>query len=374
MVGTQGQTEALASHRGRSAGTDAERRAAVHLRDRLTDMGRQAELQQARVWPRFGLAHALHALLAVAGSVVAVSAPAPGAALVLLAALLTFLDASGYLHVLRHLLGGRASQNVESREENGKPGVLIVTAGYDSPRDSGALALATRLVRDPWLVMLIAMAVILICCSLRLAGVESTVLTAVQFVPTVALILIMPVLIDVELSGAGDDPAGAGAVAAALRLGEELGGQLAHFDLWVVLTGANQPFALGMAGWLKRRRNELDRQSTAVVAIGPTGDGPVRYSRREGAVISQRSHTDLVRLSRDVGEDAAGRGSASDVRPYVARESSNAARAISRGLPSITVSTAGAEPAHEDALERLHVFVRELIERLDAEVGPSLGP
>lgn len=371
MVGSQLEAAALARFGGRCAGTDAERRAAGHLRDRLTAMGREAELHAIRVWPRFGLAHALHALLAVVGGVVAVSAPAPGSALVLLAALLTFLDAAGYLQVVRRMLGARASQNVESREHTDKPGVLVVAAGYDSPRESGALGLATRVLRDPWLVMVAAMLAILVCCALRLAGIESIVTTAVQFVPTVLLILLIPALVDVELSPAGEDRAGAAAVAAALALVQDLGGRLEHFDLWVVLTGANQPFALGMAAWLGRRRKGLDRQRTAVVSIAAAGSGPVRYTRREGPIFSQRSHGDLVRLSREVAEDAAGEGAAG-VHAYVSREPSNAARAVSRGLPSITVSTSGREPADDDALDRLHGFARELIERLDADVGPSL--
>ena len=76
-------------------------------------------------------------------------------------------------------------------------------------------------------------------------------------------------------------------------------------------------------------------------------------------------------MSREIAEDSAGEGS--EIHPYVSREPSAAARAASRGLPSITVSTAGRQPADEDALDRLHAFARELIERLDAEVGPSLS-
>ncbi len=371
MPGALRETAALETFDGRGAGTDAERRAAVHLRDRLTALGRDAQLQAIRIRPRFGLAHAVHALVGVVGSVVAVSAPAPGAALVLVAAVLTFLDVSGYLQVVRRLLGSRASQNVESREHTDKPGLLILAAAYDSPRESGALALATRVLRDPWLTMVLSMLVILACCAVRLAGIDSTAVTAVQFVPTVLLIVLVPAFVDVELSPAGPDPAAAAAVATALRLTEELGDRLEHFDLCVLLTGANQPLALGMGAWLSRWRKELDRERTAVVAIGPAGAGPVRYTRREGPLFSQRSHTDLVRLSGEVAEDAGDQDSGA-VRSYVARASSNAARAMARGLPSITVSTAGREPADDDALERLHLFARELIERLDGEVGPSL--
>lgn len=371
MPETKPLTDELTAIKGRCAGTDAERRAAVALRDQIESSGRPARLQAIRIHPRFGLAHALHAVLAVVGSVLAVSAPAPGAALVLAAMLLTFLDSLGFAHLLRRPLGTRASQNVESREEADKPGVLVIVAGYDSPRESGALTLATRVLRDPYLAMVVSMVVLLACCAVRVAGVESTAVTVAQFVPTVLLILLIPALVDVELSSAGADPAGAAAATTAIRVGEELSGKLDHFAVWVVLTGANQPSALGMRAWLRANRKELERERTAVVAIGPMGDGPVHHSRREGAVVPQRSHADLARLSREVAEDA---GDPEAGQSYVARESTNGSRAMARRLPAITVATAGDAPADADAVERLTAFTRELAERLDAEVGPSLPP
>jgi hypothetical protein len=188
-------------------------------------------------------------------------------------------------------------------------------------------------------------------------------------VPTVLLIALIPALVDVELSAAGADEAGAAAAAAAVRLGDELSGRLDHFAVWVVLTGTNQPSALGMRAWLRRNRAELERERTAVIAIGPLGDGPVHWSRREGAIAPQRSHTDLLRLSREVAEDA---GDVPDTRGYVARETTNASRAMMRRVPAITVATAGTAAGGADAVERLTAFTRELAERLDAEVGPSL--
>ncbi len=86
------------------------------LRDRLRGMGREADLQTVPIRPRFGLAHTVHALLAVVGSVVAVTNPEVGGALVLAAALATFLDVTNVLQLTRRLTGRRMSQNVESIE------------------------------------------------------------------------------------------------------------------------------------------------------------------------------------------------------------------------------------------------------------------
>ncbi len=372
MATAQTEAETLSAYAGRVAGTDAERRAAVHLAGRLADCGREAEIEPIFVRTHFGLAHATHAVMAIAGSVIAVGSPAPGAAVVLAAALLTFLDVTGLFAPVRRLFGRRASQNVVSREDADKPGVLILVAGYDSPRESGGLRVITRLLRDPWRAMVAAMLMVLACCAVRVAGVDSSALTIVQFVPTVLLILLTPPLVDIELSGAGPDPAGAAAAAAALRLADDLHGRLDHFDLWVVLTGANQPFALGMSAWLRANRKQLARETTAVVSIGAAGSGPVHYTRREGPLAPQRCHRDLLRISADVAEDASDGHGERPVR-FVSHEPSNASKALARRLPAITVATAGHDPADVEALDRLHAFTRELIERLDAEIGPALS-
>ena len=366
------ETAGLVAYRGRTAGTDVERRAAVHLRERLEGLGRPAELQTVQVRPRFGLTHTLHALIAILGSVVAAANAPLGAAIVLVALASTFLDATGTLHLLRRLTGRRMSQNVESREDAGKPGTLVLVAHYDSARDAPSFGLVTRLLRDPWLAMLVAMAGVLVCCGLRALGVEGTAVTTAQFVPTVFLILMVPPLADIELSGAaagGTDNAGGATVV--LRLAEELGGRLEHFDVWVVLTGAQKPFALGMKAWLRLRRGELDRESTVVLNVDGVGDGPLTYSRREGPVFPLRVHRQLVRICEEIVEDD-GENGVYGARPRVVHETSDAAAALARGVPALTVSATGTalEPA---ALDRAYEFCRELAVRVDAGVGPRLA-
>ena len=280
------EIDALAAHGGRLAGTDAERRAAVHLQGLVREGGREAELQPLLVRPRFAAAHAISAAVVVAGSVVAVENPVPGLVLVAAGAASAFLDAAGILHVARRLTGRRASQNVESREQAAKAGVLVLVAPYDEGRRAPMLAAATRLLRDPWLVLLAAMLVILGCCAARAAGAEGTPLTVVQFAPTLLLILAVVVLVDAELSDAAPSPARDAAAVTAIRLASELGGKLEHFDLWLVLTGSERPFALGMGGWLRQRRKEIDPECAAVVVLGPAGAGAAAIQPPGGAAAS----------------------------------------------------------------------------------------
>ena len=360
------ETAALAAYTGRAAGTDAERRASVHLRERLSSSGREAALQPTSVRPRFGLTHAIHASAGIVGSVVAAGSPALGAAIVGAATLSAFLDIAGLLHVTRRLTGTRASQNVESAAGEGKPGTLILVAAYDAPRASGAFARAERTLRDPWLALLGAMVAILICCALRVMGIDSQGLTAIQFIPTVLLILLTPALVDIELAEASEGHPRAGATATVLRLADQL--ELEHFDVWVVLTGAEQPFALGMGAWLRRRRRDLDRASTAVLHVDSVGDGPLRYSRRVGPLVPLRCHRDLVRLCEEIAEDAGEDGALSRID----RTPNGAAAAIARGLPAVSVGCAGEAGPSEESLDKAYAFCAELARRLDAELNPEL--
>ena len=185
-IDTFAEAEALVDGFGpRGAGTDAERRAASYLGGRLRDLGREVELEPFSAWPRWPLAYAIHAGLAVAGSVLAVDAPVAGGALALLAVVLTLLDASGTLPTTRRLLGRRASQNVVSWGDREAPGALLLVAHYDSGRggiarsDSARRLLATLGHRlggpvSPLGLLFWSLVAVLVCCLARLAGLEGT--------------------------------------------------------------------------------------------------------------------------------------------------------------------------------------------------------
>jgi len=135
----------------------------------------------------------------------------------------------------------------------------------------------------------------------------------------------------------------------------------------VLLTGAQQPAAQGMAGWLKRRRRELDPAGTVILNLDGIGEGGLTYARREGAVFARPVHRQLSRLCAEVAEDGA-----HGATPRTIRQRTDAAAAAARGLPAVTISSAGTmlDPA---AVDRAHDFCRELAQRLDAEVGPRLA-
>jgi len=90
------EVEGLVAFEGRGPGTDAERRAGRPISWgawRTWDGARRRK--SSRVFPNYALTHLIHALLAVVGSVVSVSAPLVGTLLVLVAAISAALDLTG---------------------------------------------------------------------------------------------------------------------------------------------------------------------------------------------------------------------------------------------------------------------------------------
>jgi hypothetical protein len=384
------EIDALVDVGGRAPGSDAERRAAAHLKQRLEGIGRDAELESIEVWPGWPLTYAILAALAVLGSVLSVSVPALGAALALLAALLTFLDAGVLLPTLRRLLGRRASQNIVSWGDRDRPGLLVLMAHYDAGR--GGIALSQKaearraafgnLVRRPigpleplfW-----AELAVLVCCVLRLAGLSGLLLTVLQFIPTVLLIVAVALLLDIALAptkgGENDNATGA---ALALRLAERFGrGKLDHFDLHVVLTGGQKAVAAGSRAFLKRHKRELARERTVILNLDAVGSGTVRYTSREGPLVAIKSHPQLVQVCQAIADDDEDEN-AFGARAITNRSASDGYAARSAGLPAITIGCRGRldygpERVDAEALERAEGFCAELIRRLDAELGPDLA-
>src|SRR4051794_38252945 len=88
----------LAAFDTRLAGSDAERRAGDYLKRRLElGLPRDAQIEPLQAWPRWPLAHLIHALLAIAGSAVSVGNPTVGVILVAVATAATIGEVTGRL-------------------------------------------------------------------------------------------------------------------------------------------------------------------------------------------------------------------------------------------------------------------------------------
>jgi hypothetical protein len=330
----------------RPPGSDAERRAARHLAERLEALGRQAQVETFSVWPAWATGYAINAGIAVIGSIVSVSNGTVGTIIVLLASALTFLDLSGIAPTTRRLLGRRASQNVVSWGDRDKPGALLLVAHYDSGPTR------TRPLRPLFLAMLVLLA----CCVLRAAGMSGTALTFVQFIPTAALIVYVALLLDVILSpaAAGENDNASG-VAVVLRAAERLGQEnLDYFGVHVLFTGSQKAMAQGMRVFLKVHRGELGSGDAAVVNVDAVGSGQLRQAKKEGPLLTTKSHPQLLGLV--------------ETETFVNREPSDGYAASSAGIAATTLSADGAR-LEEKTLADAEELVVELARGLDEELS-----
>jgi hypothetical protein len=171
-----------------------------------------------------------------------------------------------------------------------------------------------------------------------------------------------------------------------LRLADRYGEELDSFDVWVLLTGAQESMQLGMAAFLKRHRRELDSESTVFVCVDDVGRGALRYATKEGYVLASPYHPDLVALCAQLREeDAADRYYG--VEPIVSRTATDAYRARVSGYPAIAIGATNdlgfpphyhqasdtPETIDPDALERAYEFCAELVELIDERIGPQLA-
>lgn len=354
-VGSVQAIDAITAIGPRRAGSEAERRTARVLEQRLRALGRDVVLEPIRIRPSFALTHLIHAVAGVVASVLSVYVPVAGLLLALVATASAFGDLTGSFHLVRSLTPARASQNVVSDETGGKPGLVVLAAHYDSPL-TGMLE-GRRLRWWPG-ALIISLGIITLCAVGRMLGIDATGFTVIQFIPTVALIALTPLFADSAIAdtdaGVADNAAG---VAAVLGLASI---ELTYFDVMLLFTGASAQFGLGMREWLKGHRKEVDPEATAVICLDNIGGGEPAYAVKEGAVFSSRMHPTLVEIASEAGGDS-----------FESHEISDAYLTRSAGLPTLRISTT--EPGEPGALAAVTDFTAKLLERIDAEIGPRLA-
>jgi hypothetical protein len=338
----------LCAFPGRRGGTDAERRAALWLADELRGRGRVATIETFWCRPNWALAHAWHAILGLAASVVIVSHPRIGGAIALAALVSVAFDAATGRSLGRRLTPEHASQNVVALDvagddrHDGLPR-LLVTANYDAgstglvhrPRARSLAAALRRIAGDGrftpgWLGWLaIALVWLVVVAIARNGGSSGTAIDIVQIVPSIALLAAAVALLELGLSApspaAGDNGAGvAVALATVAALDARADGRGLAVDL--VLQGASDCDATGMRDHLRRHRH--GRGHPFVVGIAATGAGLPRWWQSDGPLLPLRYDRRLAALAAEAcGAEAGRRG----------RGTTPALAARAAGLPAIAI-------------------------------------
>ena len=296
-------TAALTAFERRGPGTDAERRAARWLAGELRSAGRRARIESFWCRPNWALAHAWHVVLALAGSLLSVSHPTLGAALLTVALLSIVADALSGVSPGRRLTPERASQNVIRKPDDGaeiKPATLIVTANYDAGRAAlayrdplrraaawlrrlaGPLALGWLAWLSLAIVWLLAVAVIRV-----IEHHPGHILGVIQLAPSIALVLALALLLEAAGAGygpaAGDNASGAAVAIALVRALDAAPPRNLAVEL--VLQGAGEGQEIGIRRYLRLHRKELRPENAIIIGISAAGAGRPHWWRSDGRLV-----------------------------------------------------------------------------------------
>jgi hypothetical protein len=400
----------LARFAGRGAGTDSERRAgewlAVELLRHLRGRAQRRDVGIETFWsrPNRALAQASHAALALAGSLVSVTSPRAGGAMLLAALVFILMDALTGVSPGRWLAREHASQNVvavptrRSDPPDADSPHLVITANYDAGRSGlayrpplrGAVARVHRGLRgftlgwQGWLAVATVWA--LLTAILRLRGADSTVVGLVQLPPTFALLVAVALLGELAVAdwspAAGDNGSGVGV---ALALARALAySPPRHMNIEVVLSGSGADEGIGLRRYLRVRRTTHRAGNTVVLGIAPCSGGDLRWWRSDGSLFPLRYAARLATLAGQVAEENPQLKAA----PYAGRGMTPAFPARQARIPAVTIGClddrglvprshqASDVPAALDpaAHDRAVQFGLMLVDAIDALLAARRGP
>jgi hypothetical protein len=366
----------LARFERRGAGTDSERRAATWLAREVETKGRSAGVEPFWCRPNWALAHAWHAALGVAGSLVTEAEAHVGGALILIAVVSLIADAVTGLSLGRRLTREHASQNVVSESDSNANVHLIVTANYDAGRTglvsrgrlraaAAAAAEATKGWGPGWIGWLaIALAWVLAIAILRLEGHRGTVIGIAQLIPTVGLVAAFALLLEQASAAFGtNENDNSSGVAAAIALVKALdAAPPPHLTVDLVLQGAGDGGGIGLRHHLWKRRKTRTAPKTVVLGIAPCARGNPLWFQSDGALVPMSYFRALRRLCEAVASDDPGL----KAHPRRGRGSTPALPARERRLPAIAV---GATGSGQEAVDVVVEFGLLLVEAIDAYVA-----
>jgi hypothetical protein len=312
----------LASFTGRRGGSDAERRAALWLSERAGGHGRVVTIETFWCRPNWALAHAWHAILGLAASVLMVHHARIGGALALITIASIASDAVTGRSLGRRLTPERASQNVVALDPTDAPhpARLIVTANYDAGRCGqvyrpGLRALAAALRRAAaggrltpgWLGWLtIALLWLVVVAVIRNGGSSGTPIDVLQIVPSIGLLGTTIALLELSLSstspGASDNATGVAVALATIAALDARGDRSVAVDL--VLQGASDGDPAGLRTYLGR--HDAPRRRPIVLGIAAAGSGSPRWWRSDGPLWPLGYDRQLRELAADACGAAVG--------------------------------------------------------------------
>ena len=332
------------------AGSDGERQAANRLAEALRQRGRAVSVESVSVRISEAGTISMHALLGVAGGLLALMWPLVGAAIVLIAAFSFYAERALGIEMLGRLVPRRATQNVLSPPPgpDWDSGVeVVLTAGYDLPSSYPVGEwLSNRFsgqITTDRLLLIAGMLPVFIAAMLGAAEVEGTWVGVIQLIGTIVLLSLTAAQVDRSLAAEAE------ADEADLQATENL---LAALDeaieeadgdppIAIAFFGAESSSAKGAAEFFPRFEGPLRAENSLVVNFvngfdAGSAKGTLRRSKARVLLTAREGDLATVKMNNELGK-------ASPIKPEPAilRSTTGATIARRRGLRATTVVGSG---------------------------------
>ena len=345
-------------HRG--SNTQSERSAAEYLAERFKEFTLDVETADFSSIDGEWLLYASYYAEFIVVSILAIWWPFVAFGYGLTVFIVYLAEFTGY-RIFGRLLPQYESQNVICRFIAPKPsGLFVVTAHYDSPKDSPLQDPRVRQwLRPMHLLLVLCMVVVVVSCAVEGLGIlepfDFAYEVAIRWTASGCLLGAAAFLAFSELGadygrGAWDNASG---VSAMLEVGRRMHQNgLEHADLWLVATGSKEAGLNGMRHFM--RTHKLDRATTHFLNIDAVGAAKLHYVTAEGLLATFRGSKAMLRAAEPVAK----RLNATPVRH---RElPSDALIPLARGFHALTI-TSSYEKLPEDRLlsDDSHLDVRD---------------
>ena len=367
-------------HRG--SNTRSERSAADYLAERFKNYTLDVELDDFHSIDGEWLLYASYYAEFTVVSVLALWWPFVGFGYGLTVFLLYLAEFTGY-RIFGRLLPQYESQNVICRFIAPKPRRLfVVTAHYDSPKDSPLQDVnVRRWLRPVHLFLVLCMVVVVVSCAVEGFGIldslEFPYVTALRWTAVGCLLGVAAFLVFSELTadygcGAWDNASGTSVLLELARRFHESG--LNEADLWLVATGSKEAGLNGMRHFMGTHK--LDRANTYFLNLDAVGAANLHYVTGEGLLSTFRSSKAMVRAA----EPSAKRLNATPLRDRDLP--SDALIPLARGYQAMTLTSSFETPpddrllsddthldVRDDALFAASDLAEDILRRLDRDLG-----
>jgi hypothetical protein len=384
--------------KGRIAGSEAERTSQAMLAGRLHDLGMDAVVSGCVAPPPLPMILALHAGVFLFAALIALPAPSLSVLLTAIALLSFWGELRNRPRILQRLLLKRITGNMVARQRNRNARAQIILVAHADVATSSVLFLPWvkrfTLHREahgkglhPGSIVLLAGVVQAISAVLlwdggRLGVWPLVAIGAACLAHGGLLVLAVDWWRSPAVEGAIDNGSG---MAVTLAASESLTDEpLEHCELWVVATGAREPEAEGMQGFVRQFGHLLEPDRTFVINIDDVGQGTLHVVVAEGRWERLSYRPTLPALAEQVAADERF-GGVTQVEVVGTTDAGPATRAGYRAV-TLTSLVDGMRPeilhTHQDTLDAIDPatlaealdFTMALCRSVDTYVGERLEP